>query len=59
MIDVQQVEGAKNDGEKKVAEEGPKKDGGSVTVVLKMDLHCDGCAKKVRRSIRNYEGKQL
>ncbi|XP_057805351.1 heavy metal-associated isoprenylated plant protein 6-like [Salvia miltiorrhiza] len=34
-------------GEKKVA---------PMAVVLKMDLHCQGCAKKVRRSVRNLEG---
>ncbi|KAL8149920.1 hypothetical protein AgCh_006795 [Apium graveolens] len=37
------------DGEKKT-ETGP------ITVVLKIDLHCEGCAKKVRRSVKNFEG---
>ncbi|KAF6140216.1 hypothetical protein GIB67_000264 [Kingdonia uniflora] len=48
-------------GEKKIEENkvevGEKKgDGGITTVVLKIDLHCDGCAKKVRRSIKHFEG---
>ncbi|KAK4798597.1 hypothetical protein SAY86_030923 [Trapa natans] len=42
------VEGAKNEGE--------RKDDGSLTVVLKMNMHCRGCAKKVRRAVRNFEG---
>ncbi|KAK4776094.1 hypothetical protein SAY87_024055 [Trapa incisa] len=49
----EQVEGAKNEGEKKAA---PKKDDGNATVVLRMDMHCQGCAKKVRRAVRNFEG---
>ncbi|EYU29871.1 hypothetical protein ABFS82_10G092000 [Erythranthe guttata] len=52
------------EGEKKAAEGGEKKaaDGGgnknqeTVTVVLKLDLHCEGCAKKVRRSVSHFEG---
>lgn len=57
-MDLQQVEGAKNEGEKKAAAGGAKKDDGNVTVVLKMDMHCEGCAKKVRRAVRNFEGRQ-
>ncbi|KZV26180.1 hypothetical protein F511_06347 [Dorcoceras hygrometricum] len=45
----------KNEGEKK-AEGGGKKDGGSTTVVLKLDLHCEGCANKVKRSVSHFEG---
>ncbi|XP_030522110.1 heavy metal-associated isoprenylated plant protein 6-like isoform X2 [Rhodamnia argentea] len=41
-------EGAKN--------EGDQKDDGNVAVVLKMDMHCDGCAKKVRRAVRSFDG---
>ncbi|KAM3325130.1 heavy metal-associated isoprenylated plant protein 3 isoform X1 [Capsicum chacoense] len=44
--------------ETKVAE-GKKNDGGekkSFPIVLKLDLHCEGCAKKVKRSIRHLEG---
>ncbi|KAK6126169.1 hypothetical protein DH2020_040088 [Rehmannia glutinosa] len=33
-----------------------KKVEGPTTVVLKLDLHCEGCAKKVRRSISNLGG---
>ncbi|GAB2300620.1 hypothetical protein Dimus_034654 [Dionaea muscipula] len=33
-----------------------KDDRGTVTVVLKFDLHCEGCAKKVRRSIKHLDG---
>ncbi|KAK3022071.1 hypothetical protein RJ639_047339 [Escallonia herrerae] len=37
--------------------EGEKKpDAGPATVVLKLDLHCEGCAKKVKRSIRHFDG---
>lgn len=45
----QQKEGAKNEGEK-------NDEGGNVAVVLKMDIHCNGCAKKVRRAVRNFDG---
>ncbi|XP_042015846.1 heavy metal-associated isoprenylated plant protein 5-like isoform X2 [Salvia splendens] len=37
----------KNEGEKRV---------GPITVVLKLDLHCQGCAKKVRRSVAHLQG---
>lgn len=30
--------------------------GGSGTILLKLDLHCEGCAKKVRRCVRHFEG---
>lgn len=50
-------------GEKKAAgenHEGIKKKAavaeGGATIVLKLDLHCEGCAKKVKRSIKNYDG---
>ncbi|KAI3721626.1 hypothetical protein L2E82_32643 [Cichorium intybus] len=48
----------KEAGEKKPADAGAAKkaDGGPVTVVLKLDLHCDGCAKKIIKSIRHFEG---
>ncbi|CAA2933248.1 heavy metal-associated isoprenylated plant 6-like [Olea europaea subsp. europaea] len=47
----------KNKGEKKAADGGGgKKDDGSTTVVLKLDLHCEGCAQKVKRSVRHFEG---
>lgn len=48
------------EGEKKAAgaaaDAGGKKDDGVVTVVLKLDLHCEGCAKKIKRTLKNYEG---
>lgn len=28
-----------------------------VTAVLKVDMHCDGCAKRIRGSVRRYPGK--
>ncbi|KAL8504450.1 hypothetical protein ACS0TY_015860 [Phlomoides rotata] len=41
----------------KVATDGmEKKQDEPMTVVLKLDLHCEGCAKKVRRSISQLEG---
>ncbi|CAI9760671.1 unnamed protein product [Fraxinus pennsylvanica] len=45
----------KNEGEKK-ADGGGKKEDSPIPVVLKLDLHCEGCAKKVRRSVRHFEG---
>lgn len=36
-----------------------KKADGHPVVVLKLDLHCEGCAKKVRRSIRHVEGNYI
>lgn len=57
FVVVQQKEAANNDGEKKpAADAGVKKDDGVLTVVLKMELHCEGCAKKVKRVIKHYEG---
>ncbi|KAK9078651.1 hypothetical protein SSX86_002708 [Deinandra increscens subsp. villosa] len=48
----------KEAGEKKPADAGgaKKSDGGPITVVLKLDLHCEGCAKKIRKSINQFEG---
>ena len=28
-------------------------------IVLKVYMHCEGCARKVRRCLRGFEGKQL
>lgn len=42
-------------GEKK-ADGGGKKEEGPMTVVMKLDLHCEGCAKKVQKAIRHFEG---
>ncbi|KAJ0966594.1 hypothetical protein J5N97_023511 [Dioscorea zingiberensis] len=41
----------KDDGEKK-----PKEDDVPAFVVVKVDMHCSGCAKKVRRSIKGFQG---
>lgn len=48
----------KNEGGDKgaAAAGGGKKEEGTPPVVLKLDLHCEGCAKKVRRTIRHVEG---
>lgn len=46
-------EGGKNEGEKKAAD---KKDDGIITAVYKLDMHCEGCAKKVKKAARNLEG---
>ncbi|GMY14799.1 heavy metal-associated isoprenylated plant protein 5-like [Fagus crenata] len=46
-------DGEKSGGENKAAE---TKDDGKLTVVLKTELHCEGCAKKVRRAVRNFDG---
>ncbi|PKA59201.1 Heavy metal-associated isoprenylated plant protein 26 [Apostasia shenzhenica] len=43
------VEGEKKDG-------GVRKEDGPITVVLKIDMHCDGCAQKVRRSVKGFKG---
>ncbi|KAI3955631.1 hypothetical protein MKW92_047959 [Papaver armeniacum] len=45
-----------NEGEKKGEEEKKKGENGVVPIVLKIDMHCDGCAKKVIRSIKRFEG---
>ncbi|XP_038883783.1 heavy metal-associated isoprenylated plant protein 6-like [Benincasa hispida] len=52
----EKVEGAKNDGEKKAGDAGQKKDDGAVTAVFKINLHCDGCAKKVKRAVKHLDG---
>ncbi|XP_009789883.1 heavy metal-associated isoprenylated plant protein 3-like [Nicotiana sylvestris] len=47
------VKGAEN---KNKNEGGENKGDSTATIVLKLDLHCEGCAKKVRRFIRHTEG---
>ncbi|XP_031384092.1 heavy metal-associated isoprenylated plant protein 6-like [Punica granatum] len=44
-------EGSKSEGEKKSG----GGSGGDV-IVLKMDVHCDGCAKKVKKVVSNFSG---
>lgn len=41
---------------KKGDDGGGKKDDGTKTVVLKLDLHCKGCSKKVKRAVSHFEG---
>ncbi|XWS43560.1 hypothetical protein CRYUN_Cryun16bG0114500 [Craigia yunnanensis] len=49
--------GAKPEAEKKpAADAGAKKDDGKVTAVYKIDMHCEGCAKRIKRGIKHYEG---
>lgn len=48
-----QKEGAKSDGEKKSG------GGDAAVVVMKMNLHCDECAKKVKKLIANFNGTHL
>lgn len=33
-----------------------KKEDGVVTVVMKLDIHCEGCALKIKKSVKNFEG---
>ena len=41
-----------------VAEGGVKKeDGGAITALYKIDMHCEGCAKKIKRAVRHVKGK--
>ncbi|KAM3689376.1 hypothetical protein ACB098_09G043100 [Castanea mollissima] len=49
--------GEKNGGNNKVAPApAEKKDDVSVTAVYKIDLHCKGCAKKVKKAVRDFDG---
>jgi copper chaperone CopZ len=52
----EQKEGAKNEGEKKPADAGAKKDEAPAPVVLRVDMHCEGCAKKIKRYVRSFDG---
>ncbi|KAF7804425.1 heavy metal-associated isoprenylated plant protein 6-like [Senna tora] len=42
--------------EKKAPEGEAKKDEGPAPTVLKLDIHCEGCAKKIKRAVRHFEG---
>ncbi|GAV69625.1 HMA domain-containing protein [Cephalotus follicularis] len=44
------------EGEKKAPPADAKKDDGSVPAVFKIDLHCEGCAKKVKRAVKHMDG---
>uniref|UniRef100_A0A7C8Z4P5 HMA domain-containing protein n=2 Tax=Opuntia streptacantha TaxID=393608 RepID=A0A7C8Z4P5_OPUST len=53
--------GEHKEGEKNKKSEGEKKgdngDSAAIIFALKLDMHCEGCAKKVRRSIiKNFDG---
>ncbi|GMI79989.1 HEAVY METAL ASSOCIATED PROTEIN 20 [Hibiscus trionum] len=48
--------GVKREEAKPEAEKKPAADAGMVTAVYKIDMHCEGCAKKIKRSIKHYEG---
>ena len=51
----------KNGGEKKQNADGgggeKKKDDNPITVVLKIDMHCEGCASKIVKTVRNFDGQ--
>lgn len=46
------------EGEKNKAEGEAKKkaDAAPITVVFRVDLHCEGCAMKLKRSVKGFEG---
>ncbi|RDX92689.1 Heavy metal-associated isoprenylated plant protein 6 [Mucuna pruriens] len=52
----EQKDQPKNETEKKPEEGGAKKDDGPAPVVYKLDLHCEGCVKKIKRTARHFEG---
>ncbi|GLJ41368.1 hypothetical protein SUGI_0856180 [Cryptomeria japonica] len=37
---------------------GEKKEDGPVPVVIKVDMHCEGCARKVKKSVKDLPGVQ-
>lgn len=48
----------RNDGQKKEKNDGAKKEEGTpTTVVLNVDMHCDGCASKIIRYVKGYQGQ--
>jgi len=49
---------AKNEGDN-MPESGGKQNDVPVPVVLKLDLHCEGCAKKIKRAVRKFNGITL
>ena len=46
----------KNGGEKKNGDGGEKKEDNPITVVLKIDVHCEGCASKIKKFVNGLEG---
>ncbi|KAE9590912.1 hypothetical protein Lal_00023415 [Lupinus albus] len=45
----------KNETEKK-PDGGDKKNDASTSVVLKLELHCGGCVKKIKKTVRHFDG---
>ncbi|KAL6987365.1 hypothetical protein U1Q18_013114 [Sarracenia purpurea var. burkii] len=33
-----------------------KKDDGVIPMIFKLDMHCEGCAKKIKRAVRHFDG---
>ncbi|CAL0326788.1 unnamed protein product [Lupinus luteus] len=46
----------KNDTEKKPDAGGEKQNDAPASVVLKLDLHCEGCVKKIKKAVRHFDG---
>ncbi|RDX92136.1 Heavy metal-associated isoprenylated plant protein 6, partial [Mucuna pruriens] len=51
-------EPAKNEADKKPDSEA-KQNGGPSPVVLKLDMHCQGCVKKIKRAVRHFDGTAI
>ncbi|KAH7864465.1 hypothetical protein Vadar_029863 [Vaccinium darrowii] len=49
-------ENQNDDGNSNTTDGGENKDGGVPTVVLKVDLHCEGCETKIKKCIRSFKG---
>ncbi|KAJ6922880.1 hypothetical protein NC652_016511 [Populus alba x Populus x berolinensis] len=57
LMGAEQKEGAKAEAKKKpAADAGEKKDVAKVISVYKLDIHCEGCAKKIRHAVKHLEG---
>ncbi|CAL0309894.1 unnamed protein product [Lupinus luteus] len=52
---VEKKEQQMNETEKKT-DGGDKKNDASASVVLKLELHCGGCVKKIKKAVRHFEG---
>lgn len=46
----------KKEGEKEGNKEEEKKNEEPPEIVLKVDMHCEACARKVARSLKGFEG---
>jgi len=59
----EKVNEMKNENETQKKENGEgekkKKEAGPIPVVLKIPMHCDGCADKIKRRVRGFEGISL